>query len=232
PDFWQVVGQTLIFVIGATGGSFILALTMALGLNARIRAVAIWRSVLLIPWLLPGVVVSFLWAWILNANYGLLNGLIALLGGEGSTNWLDSPVFAMAGVIRAKVWMTFPWMAVLLLAALQGVPEDVHAAAAVDGAVGWKKQWHVVLPQIKAAIALTLLLECIWGFQHFEIPYVMTGGGPVGSTTTLSVDLYQAAFERFDLGEAGAIGVLWTILMSAIVVAYLVYSAKQEKEVR
>src|SRR5699024_4446273 len=108
----------------------------------------------------------------------------------------------------------------------------VHDAAAVDGAVGWKKQWHVVLPQIKAAIALTLLLEGIWGVQHFEIPYVMTGGGPVGSTTTWSVARYQAAFEHGDLGEAGAIGVLWTILMSAIVVAYLVYSAKQEKEVR
>lgn len=232
PEFWRVVGQTLIFVVGSTGGSFVLALAMALGLNAPIRAVAMWRSALLVPWLLPGVVVSFLWAWILNANYGLLNGVIALLGGDGTMNWLDSPVFAMGGVILAKVWTTFPWMAVLLLAALQGVPDEVHDAAAVDGASGWKKQWHVVLPQIKPAIALTLLLECIWGFQHFEIPYVMTGGGPVGSTTTLSVDLYQAAFERFDLGEAGAIGVLWTILMSAIVVVYLLYTARQEKEAK
>lgn len=232
PEFWRVVAQTVIFVVGSTGGSFVLALAMALGLNAPIRAVAVWRSALLIPWLLPGVVVSFLWAWILNANYGLLNGVIALLGGDGTMNWLDSPIFAMAGVILAKVWTTFPWMAVLLLAALQGVPDEVHDASAVDGASGWKKQWHVILPQIKPAIALTLLLECIWGFQHFEIPYVMTGGGPVGSTTTLSVDLYQAAFERFDLGEAGAIGVLWTILMSAIVVVYLLYTARQEREAK
>lgn len=232
PGFWRVVAQTLIFVIGATGGSFILALAMAMALNTRVRALAIWRSALLIPWLLPGVVVSFLWAWILNTNYGLLNGVIAWFGGSGETNWLDSPVFAMTGVILAKIWMTFPWMSVLLLAALQGVPDEVHDASAVDGATGWKKQIHVILPQIKPAIALALLLEAIWGFQHFEIPYVMTGGGPVGSTTTLSVDLYQAAFERFDLGEAGAIGIVWTVLMSALVILYLIYISKQEREAK
>lgn len=230
--FWRVVGQTLIFVAGTTGGSFILALAMAMALNTRIRAVSAWRSALLIPWLLPGVVVSFLWAWIFNTNYGLLNGVIAWFGGAGDTNWLDSPTFAMIAVVIAKIWTTFPWMAVLLLAALQGVPEEVHDAAAVDGAKGWKKQWHVILPQIKPAIALTLLLEAIWGFQHFEIPYVMTGGGPVGSTTTLAVELYQAAFERFDLGEAGSIGIVWTALMSILVVVYLIYTSRQEQEAK
>lgn len=227
--FWGVVIQTLIFVGVATGGSFVLALTMATALNSRIRAVSIWRSGLLIPWLLPGVVVSFLWGWILDTNYGLLNGVIVWFGGAGGTNWLDSPVFAMIGVILAKIWMTFPWMAVLLLAALQGVPEEVHDASAVDGASGWKKQVYVILPQIKSAIGLTLLLEAIWGFQHFEIPYVMTGGGPAGSTTTLAVELYQAAFERFDLGEAGAIGVVWMVLMSALVITYLTYMSREEK---
>ncbi|MGJ0205020.1 sugar ABC transporter permease [Leucobacter sp. gxy201] len=232
PGFWRVVGQTLVFVAGATGGSFVLALAMAMALNTRIRAVSVWRSALLVPWLLPGVVVSFLWAWIFNTNYGLLNGVIAWFGGTGDINWLDSQTFAMVAVIMAKVWTTFPWMAVLLLAALQGVPEEVHDAAAVDGAKGWQKQWHVILPQIKPAIALTLLLEAIWGFQHFEIPYVMTGGGPVGSTTTLSVELYQAAFERFDLGEAGSIGIVWTALMSLLVICYLIYTSRQEREAK
>lgn len=232
PGFWRVVAQTLIFVGGTTLGSFILALAMAMALNTHIRALALWRSALLIPWLLPGVVVSFLWAWILNTNYGLLNGAIAWFGGSGDTNWLDSPVFAMIGVIMAKIWTTFPWMSVLLLAALQAVPEDVHDASALDGATGWKKQSFVILPQIKPAIALVLLLEAIWGFQHFEIPYVMTGGGPGGSTTTLSVELYQAAFERFNLGEAGAIGIVWTVLISALVIAYLIYVSKQEKEAK
>ena len=231
-DFWGVVLQTLVFVVLSSVGALILALVLAIALNSRIRALAVWRSGLLIPWLLPGVVVSFLWRWIFDANYGLLNGFVARLGGDGTINWLDSPGLAMAAVIVAKIWHSFPWMAVLLLAALQGISSEVHDAAAVDGAVGWKKQAFVVLPQIKAAIALTLLLETIWGLQHFEIPYVMTGGGPVGSTTTLAVDLYEAAFARFDLGEAGALGVLWTALMAVVVAVYLFYSAKQEREGR
>lgn len=230
PDFWSVTGQTIVFVVVSTVGALALALALAIALNSRIRGLAIWRSTLLIPWLLPGVVVSFLWRWIFDTNYGLLNGALAWLGGDGGTNWLEQPGFAMAAVIIAKMWHSFPWMAVLLLAALQGIPGEVHDAAAIDGAKGWQKQLFVVLPQIKAAIALTLLLEIIWGLQHFEIPYVMTGGGPVGSTTTLSIDLYKAAFYRFDLGEAGAIGILWTALMAVVVAVYLVYSARQERE--
>ncbi|KWX60691.1 sugar ABC transporter permease [Mycobacterium sp. NAZ190054] len=232
PDFWSVAWQTIVFVVISTVGALVLALALAIALNSKLRALALWRSSLLIPWLLPGVVVSFLWRWIFDTNYGLLNGVSAWLGGSGNTGWLDSPGFAMAAVIIAKIWHSFPWMAVLLLAALQGVPSEVHDAAAIDGAKGWQKQVYVVLPQIKAAIALTLLLEMIWGLQHFEIPYVMTGGGPVGSTTTLSIDLYKAAFSRFDLGEAGAIGILWTALMAVVVAVYLVYSARQEREAR
>jgi multiple sugar transport system permease protein len=232
PDFWSVAWQTIVFVVISTVGALVLALALAIALNSKIRGAAVWRSTLLIPWLLPGVVVSFLWRWIFDTNYGLLNGVSAWLGGSGATNWLESPGFAMTAVIIAKIWHSFPWMAVLLLAALQGVPNEVHDAAAIDGAKGWQKQLYVVLPQIKAAIALTLLLEMIWGLQHFEIPYVMTGGGPVGSTTTLSIDLYKAAFARFDLGEAGAIGILWTALMAVVVAIYLIYSARQEREVR
>lgn len=230
-EFWSVVGNTLVFVGGSTFGAFAVALAVALALNSKIRARAAWRSALLVPWLLPGVVVAFLWRWIFDANYGLANGVLDWVSID-PVNWLDSPRFAMAAVIVAKIWHSFPWMAILILAALQGVPAEVYDAAAIDGATGWKQQVHVVLPQIRPAIALTLLLETIWGLQHFELPYVMTGGGPVGATTTLSVDLYQSAFHRFDLGLAGAIGILWTVLMAVVVAIYLFYSARQEREAR
>ncbi|WP_219819426.1 carbohydrate ABC transporter permease [Pseudoclavibacter sp. AY1F1] len=229
-DFWAVASQTAVFVVVSTLGAFILALAMALALNSKLRGRAFWRTAFLLPWILPGVVVSFLWMWIFDTNYGLLNGIVVLFGGSGGINWLDTPSLAMAAVIVAKVWHSFPWMAILILAALQGIPDDVHDAAAVDGASGWKKQAYVILPQIKPALALTLLLETIWGLQHFEIPYVMTGGGPVGSTTTLSVDLYQAAFTRFDLGEAGAIGILWTLIMAALVAVYVVHTTREDRK--
>lgn len=232
PSFWGMVWHTGVFVVISSVGAFALALSLALALNSRIPGKGIWRTSFLIPWVLPGVVVSFLWSWIFNTNYGLLNGVIATLGGPGDTNWLNSPTLAMAGVIIAKIWHSFPWMAVLLMAAMQGVPSEVHDAAAVDGARGWRKQWYVVLPQIKPAMALTLLLETIWGLQHFEIPWVMTGGGPVGSTTTLSIGLYKAAFNNYDLGQAGAIGIVWTLIMGVLAAIYGIYSVRQERAAR
>lgn len=230
PGFWSVVWQTAVFVIASTVGAFILAIAMALALNSRIRGRSVLRTAFLVPWILPGVVVSFLWMWMFDTNYGLLNGLVALFGGPGDTNWLDTPSLAMAAVVVAKIWHSFPWMAVLILAALQAIPAETHDAAAVDGAVGWRKQVYVILPQIKPALALTLLLETIWGLQHFEIPYVMTGVGPVGSTTTLAVDLYKAAFSSFDLGKAGAIGIVWTVIMAGLVAVYAVYITRQERK--
>lgn len=231
PSFGPILWQTIVFVGASTLGAFLVALALALALNTRMAAVGALRTAFLVPWILPGVVVSFVWLWIFDTNYGVLNGAIQLLGlGEGNTNWLDSPQLAMAAIIVAKIWHSFPWMTILILAALQGVPSEVHDAAAVDGASAWKKQFFVILPQIKPALALTLLLETIWGFQQFEIPYVMTSGGPVGSTTTFSIALYKAAFSDFDLGAAGAIGAVWTVLMSALVAIYVVYTLKQEKD--
>lgn len=231
PSFGPILWQTIIFVGASTLGAFVIALALALALNTRMAAVGALRTGFLIPWILPGVVVSFVWLWIFDTNYGVLNAGIKMLGlGEGNTNWLDSPQLAMSAIIVAKIWHSFPWMTILILAALQGVPSEVHDAAAVDGASAWKKQIFVILPQIKPALALTLLLETIWGLQQFEIPYVMTSGGPVGSTTTFSIALYKAAFSDFDLGKAGAIGAIWTILMSLLVAIYVAYTIKQEKD--
>lgn len=227
--FWQVVGQTGVFVAASTVGALLLAVMMALALNASGRWATAVRTAFLVPWILPGVVVSFLWMWMFDTNYGLLNAIAMWLGGPSDTNWLDTPGVAMVAVITAKIWHSFPWMAILILAALQGIPAEVHDAAAVDGATGWRKQWFVLLPQIKPALALTLLLETIWGLQHFEIPFVMTSGGPVGTTTTLSIDLYKAAFVRFDLGEAGAIGIAWTLIMAVLVALYAIYITREER---
>lgn len=229
--FWNVVWQTVVFVGASSIGAFLLALFLALALNTRIRGRGLLRTAFLFPWILPGVVVSFLWAWIFDAHYGIINGLIdAVTGGaQHGPNWLGTPGLAMAAIIVARIWNTFGWMMILMLAALQGVPAETHDAAAVDGATGIRKQWFVVLPQIRPALVLALLLETIHGFQQFDIPWVMTSGGPVGSTTTLSVDLYKAAFTDFDLGSAGAIGIAWTILMAALVVVFMLYTMRQEK---
>lgn len=225
--FWGVASNTAVFVIGSTLGAFLLAIALALALNTRMRGKGLLRTVFLLPWILPGVVVSFLWAWIFDSNYGLANGLLHRFGAT-PVQWLDQPGLAMFGVIIAKIWHSFPWMMIMILAALQSVPAETEDAAAVDGAAGWRKQVFVILPQIKPTLALVLLLETIWSLQHFEIPFVMTDGGPVGSTTTLAVELYKTAFQKFDVGMAGGIGIGWTVLMAVIVTVYVLYLRRQE----
>ena len=229
PGFWDMLTNTAVFVVASTLGAFVLALALALAMNAGIVGAGAWRTGFLLPWILPGVVVSFLWSWISTTNWGLRTGVTQPRGGAGHPNGLSPSALAMTAVIVAKVWHSFPWMMVLLLAAMQAIPAELHDAASVDGAGGWKRQAYIVIPQIKPAMALTLLLETIWGLQHFEIPWVMTGGGPVGSTTLLSIGLYKQAFQRFDLGGAGAIGLLWAVIMAAVATAYILYSRHQER---
>lgn len=221
-DFVSLLVRTLVFTAGATVLSFVTGLALALALNSGVRGQALLRGVFLLPWLVPGVVVSFLWLWLLDANFGVVNGVLTSTGlMDDSVSWLGSRPGAMASVILAKSWHSFPWMAVLFLAALQGVPRELYEAAMMDGGGAWVKFRSVTLPHLRSAMFLAALLETIWNFQHFETIYVMTSGGPAGATTTFSVALYSAAFEAYDLGTAGAIGVLWMLILSALVVFYI-----------
>ncbi|MGG1910265.1 sugar ABC transporter permease, partial [Microbacterium sp. NRRL B-14842] len=145
------------------------------------------RGLMLIPWLIPGVVVSFLWMWIFNANYGVLNAALETVGLIDSPQaWLANPTTAMIAVIVAKTWQSFPWMMVMLLAGLQTVPIELHEAAEIDGAGTIRRFFSITVPQMSGIIGLVILLEFIWNFQHFDIIYVLTGGGPAGSTQTFA----------------------------------------------
>lgn len=228
-DFWQIFRQTLVFTAGSTIAPFVIGFGLALALNTGIRGRTFLRGVLLFPWLVPGVVVSFLWLWIFNANYGVANGLLEALGLiDGPQAWVAQPGTAMAAVIIAKTWASFPWMMVMLLAGLQTVPTELHEAAEVDGAGAVRRFTSITLPHLKGIVGLVLLLEVIWNFQHFDTIYVLTGGGPAGSTETFAVAVYETAFKGFDLGRAGALGLLWMVLLLALVVVYVRVSEKGE----
>lgn len=221
-DFVRLFRQTLIFTIGATVLPFIVGLGLALALNTGLRGQRVLRSVLLVPWLVPGVVVSFLWLWIFDSNYGLLNGLLQGLGLIDDPHaWLSNPGSAMTALIIAKTWQSFPWVMIMLLAGLQTVPVDLHEAAKVDGAGAIRRFFTVTLPHLKGIAGIVLLLEFIWNFQHFDIIWVMTNGGPADTTETFAVAVYQTAFEGLDLGKAGAIGLLWMVLLLVLVAVYV-----------
>ncbi|WP_395245493.1 carbohydrate ABC transporter permease [Agromyces sp. MMS24-K17] len=229
-EFPRLLGQTLVFTIGTTILPFAIGFALALALNTRIRGGKVLRGLMLIPWLVPGVVVSFLWMWIFNANYGVMNAVLQGLGLIGEPQaWLAQPGTAMGAVIIAKTWQSFPWMMVMLLAGLQTVSPELHEAAEIDGAGTVRRFFAITVPQLKGIIGLVLLLEFIWNFQHFDIIYVLTGGGPAGSTQTFATAVYETAFQGFDLGRAGAIGLLWMILLMALVVVYVRFSEKGEE---
>ncbi|MFD7871681.1 carbohydrate ABC transporter permease [Microbacterium sp. NPDC059771] len=229
-EFVQLLVQTLVFTLGTTIAPFVIGFGLALALNTRIRGAKVLRGLMLIPWLIPGVVVSFLWMWIFNANYGVLNAALETVGLIDSPQaWLANPTTAMIAVIVAKTWQSFPWMMVMLLAGLQTVPIELHEAAEIDGAGTVRRFFSITVPQMSGIIGLVILLEFIWNFQHFDIIYVLTGGGPAGSTQTFATAVYETAFDGFDLGHAGAIGLLWMVLLMALVVVYVRLSEKGEK---
>jgi multiple sugar transport system permease protein len=228
-DFEPLLRTTLNFTIYATLLPFVVGFAVALILNSSIRGKGLLRSLFLLPWLIPAVVVSFLWMWIFNANYGVLNGFLREAGlVSENINWLGQRDRAMAAVIVAKTWNTFPWMAVMLLAGLQTIPKELNEAAAIDGANRVQIFRRITIPQLRGIIGTVTLLSFIWNFQHFETIYVMTTGGPAKATTTFSVAVYKTAFQKFDLGEAGAIGILWMGLLSVIVALYLKFGTDND----
>ncbi|GAA2380318.1 sugar ABC transporter permease [Nonomuraea africana] len=227
-DFWPVLRNTLVFTIGATLIPFVIGYALALALNSGIRGSGFLRGLFLFPWVIPGVVVSFLWLWIFNANYGVLNGVLMELGFiETTVSWLGQPVTAMIAVIVTKTWASFPWMMVMLLAGLQTMPKELHEAASVDGAGAVRRFRSVTLPHMKGIAGIVLLLEFIWNFQHFDTIYVLTGGGPAGATKTFAVAVYDTAFKGFDLGHATALGGLWMLLLLVLVAFYLRRETKE-----
>ncbi|WP_433089124.1 carbohydrate ABC transporter permease [Dactylosporangium sp. CA-052675] len=229
-NFWPVLQNTLVFTVASTVVPVVVGFALALALNARIRGRAVLRGLFLFPWVIPGVVVSFVWLWIFNANYGLLNGVLTTLHiTDEPISWFSRPGTAMAAIIVAKSWASFPWIMVMLLAGLQTVPSALHEAAALDGAGAVARFWHVTLPHLRGILGIVVLLEVIWNVQHFDMIYVLTGGGPAGSTTTFAVAVYDTAFKAFDLGSASALGALWLVLILALVVVYVRLSERGER---
>jgi multiple sugar transport system permease protein len=228
-EFWARLGTTMTFSVLATVASVLLGGVLGILLNARLAGRNILRGFMMLPWLLPGVVVAFLWAWIFNDQYGVINYLLGLVGLPG-VDFLSSPAGAMFAVVLAKTWNSFPWIMVVVLAAMQSISTEQLEAAALDGATRRKRFWYISWPHLIGPVALVSILEFIYNFGNFDTIYVMTGGGPGSSTTTLAVDLYNLAFQQYNIGAASALGVLWLILLGAVASIYLVVNRRLENQ--
>jgi len=213
PEFWYASWTTLKLVLIVSFFCFLLGLSTALLVNNRFKGQSLARLLVALPWAVPEVVAVVVFAWIFDSSFGLMNWVFIRLGLVDTTiNWFSSPEAAFAVVCVTMVWKGYPFVSIMMLAGLQSIPEDFYNAARVDGANAWQRLVNITLPSLMPVLGVTLILVMLWVFRDFSIIYVMTGGGPLKATQTLSIMTYEQAFGFFKMGYASAIGVVTLII--------------------
>jgi multiple sugar transport system permease protein len=219
--FWQSLRFTLLFVAAAIPLEMVLGMAFALILNERLRYRNALRATVLIPWAVPTIVAARTWELIYNYGYGLANYLLALFHiSDQAVNWLGSPASAFFALVIADVWKTTPFVAIILLAGLQTIPEEVYEQARVDGTAFHQRFFKITLPMLKPVIAIALIFRSIDTIRILDLIYVVTNGGQGGSTTSLSLYGYKY-FNEGDFGYGSAIAVVLFVLAFILSVSYL-----------
>ena len=226
PDFWRYLWNTMFLMMGVPIG-MALSLMLALLMNQKLRGIVIFRTVYFLPSVTTGVALYMLWRWIYNPDFGLLNATILAVARllhipiGAMPQWLSSVVLAKPALMLMSVWtrMGGPTM-IIYLAGLQNIPPELYEAAEIDGASRWQKFWNVTWPMLSPTTFFLFVLGMIGGFQGgFEAAYVMTRGGPAGSTTTISYYIYNNAFVWFHMGYAAAIA--WVLFVLVFIVTLI-----------
>ncbi|MFB4315226.1 carbohydrate ABC transporter permease [Actinomadura sp. 21ATH] len=224
--------QTLIVAAAVTVIQNAIGLALALGVHSRIRSRNVLRVLLFAPAVMTPVVTAALWKYLL-APEGALNGLIAAVGPDSwQRNWLGDPGLALCSVIGVIVWQFAGYSMVIFLAGLQGIPREVYEAAAVDGATGWRRFRHVVLPLLAPATTINLMLSVIGGLKLFDQVWVLTGGGPGTSTDTLSTLIYKNAFQFNEYAYSVALAIVLTVFVAVFSSGQYGLLRRQERAVR
>ena len=219
PGFYHTLFLTVVYTVGTVVGALVFGTLAAVMLNRSFRGRWLARAVLTLPWAVPTVAAALIFTWIFNKDSGILNRTLHAAG-LPVHGWLIEPSWALVAVTAASIWKVFPFVMLVLLAALQSVPEEIYEAARVDGADPLSTFKSVVLPYLLPTLRVVGLLVTIWSFKRFEIIWLLTQGGPVDSTNTVVIDVYREAFTNSELGTSAAMGAVGLLLS---LVATLVY---------
>lgn len=215
--FWKVTWQTVIWTVVSTFFAFLLGLGAALALHREFAGRALLRGLLLIPWVVSAVAASYVWKWLYHSDFGAIGALMVQLGvTDKPINFIDNATTSLYSLIVVNVWKEFSFAMIMLMAGLQTVPDTLLRAAQVDGASPWQRFWHVVWPHLSGVSTVTVLLLVVQNFNSFIIPFIMTGGGPVGSTQIWITHIYELAFLRQRWGVGAAYAVLLFIIMMTL----------------
>ncbi|GBD16716.1 Lactose transport system permease protein LacF [bacterium HR26] len=220
PLFRQTFANTVTFAVGNVALSTLLGLMVALALNSRVRFRTFWRAIYFLPYVTSSVAIAIVWANIYNANYGLLNGILEMLG-LPPQRFLASVSQAMPSVIAVAVWHSVGYFMILFLAGLQNIPGELYDAAKVDGAGDWQRFRFITLPLLKPTMLFVVVVNTLISLQVFDLVFILTNGGPVNATNTLVLYMYRTAFEFTRMGRATAMAILLFLITFVITLVQL-----------
>ncbi|MDV6250544.1 sugar ABC transporter permease [Vibrio sp. EA2] len=226
PTFFKTVRVTIVYSLLSVVFSVALGVVAALAINRPFPGRAIVRAILLFGWAVPSVAAALIWLWMYNERSGVFNEIAQMLGFDAQS-WLTNADMAMTSIVLVTVWQAVPFVMLVVLAALQSVPDEVREAARIDGADALNVYRNVTWPHIRPAVQLVALLITVWSIRRYDLIYLLTGGGPLDSTGTLVVQLKQIAFRDYDLGVASAYGVVGLVL-AMLVAAFHQYVERRQ----
>lgn len=213
PEFWMACWVTLKLVTVVTLGSLFVGLSTALLVNNKFKGRKIARLAMALPWAVPEVIAVVIFAWIFDSSFGFMSWLFIQLGlASEMIKWVSTPGAAFWAVATTMIWKGFPFVSIMTLAGLQSIPSDFYAAAKVDGASAIQRFRWITIPSLMPVLGVTLILVILWVFRDFSIIKVLTGGGPLKSTQTLSIMTYDQAFGFFKFGYASAVGIVTLVI--------------------
>jgi len=222
PEFWQVLKQTIMYTLGTVPLNMVIALFLAMMLNKKIKGKSFLRTAFFTPVIISPVAAALIWRWIYDPNFGLLNYATGLFG-IPPVNWLNDSRAAMAALIIMGVWKTLGINMVLFSAGLQGIPDTYYEAAEMDGAGRWSKFWNITLPMLTPTTFFIMIMSMISSFQVFDIVYVLTSGGPMGSTKVMVFYMYEYAFKFFEMGYASAVAYIFFAMLAILTLLQVKY---------
>ena len=218
----QAFLNTIVWVLGSIVFQVILGIATAILLNQNFRGRGVLRAVTLIPWVVPSIVAATTWAWMFHTEFGIINYMLTSPGIiEKPMGWLTNKDTVLPVLIAINVWKLFPFVAIMVLAGLQSIPNDLYEAARVDGANFWDEVWHVMLPSVRPVIVAVTLLLVIWGLNAITIIYAITKGGPANKTLITPIQIFRTAFESVQFNQAAALSVMFFAVVIIIVFIYI-----------
>jgi multiple sugar transport system permease protein len=220
PNFYTSLKVTLMFVGGSVALQFGVGMLMAIVLNQQIRGSGVYRAILIIPWTISAVIAAFSFKFILDDNFGIMNYILNQMGIE-SVGWLSDPNIVVWSLVIANMWYGTPFTLLFLTAGLLSINPSLYEAARIDGASKMRSLFHITLPLLKPFMIINLILITMWSVNLFDIQLIMTGGGPLFSSTTASLYMYRQAFEFGLLSKGAAAGIILILINLTVAIVYV-----------